>query len=137
MLATDHALTIRSTVGSYCVAGRPHGHVHPAMCADYVYPLPTRGRLPVRAGDRLALRFRHNPRILDSVRSATARPLRVHGQDFHAVGASVKPRRTRNGSDRWRLRLPRDIGDANVLAVSVTYRGFGDCEFWIAISPRR
>ena len=138
MLAMDHALTIRSTVGSYCVSGRPHRHVHPAtgMCADYVYPLPTRGKLPVSAGDRLTLRFRHNPRILDRVRHATVRPLRVQGQDFHAAGPAVTPRRAHGDPDRWKLRLPAEIGDANVLAVSVAYRGFGDCDFWIALTPR-
>ena len=46
-LVSAHGLTVRSTVGSFCVDGRSRRGTSVGMCADSAYPLPT-ARAPAR-----------------------------------------------------------------------------------------
>jgi hypothetical protein len=133
-LVSAHGLTVRSTVGSYCVDGRPHHGTSVSGCTDSAYPIGTRGKLPVSGGDRLALRFRHNPRIEDTVTRARVSLLRVH-DDITYISHPVAASQNRRHPSRWHVRLPGDLKDANKLDISVKYRN-GDADFWAGIAPR-
>ncbi len=133
-LVTAHALTIRSTVGTYCVQGRARHGTQVGMCADYAYPLRTRGRLPVDGGNRVALRFRHNPRIEDRPKSVRISPLRVSAQQIDSVSSTIAAVQSRQHPRRWSATLPADLDGANVLDVAVRYRQ-GDADFWAGIQP--
>jgi hypothetical protein len=133
-LVTAHALTLRSTPGTYCVTGRPRNGTSAGVCADYAYPLRTRGRLPVDGGDRVALRFRHNPRIFDQPRSVRVSPLRVHDGHIDAVSTAVVAKAVNGHPRRWSVVLAADLEGANRLDVAVRYRQ-GDADFWAGIRP--
>jgi hypothetical protein len=133
-LVSANGLTVHASVGSYCVDGRPHHGTASSMCADYAYPLHTRGELPVAGGDRVALRFRHNPRIEDVVRSVHVQPLRVHGGNIKPVSSAVAGVRNPTHGSRWHVRLPSDLDGANKLDISITYAN-GDADFWAGITP--
>jgi hypothetical protein len=131
-LVGAHGLQVRSTVGTYCTESRPKPGGGSAECADYAYPLKTHGRLPVAGGDRVALRFRHNPTIRDRVRSVRVTPLHATKDDFTTAGPSVHAKVNPEHPSRWKAALPGDLGNANVLEVSVLYP-HGDADFWAGI----
>jgi hypothetical protein len=139
-LVSAHGLTVRSTVGSFCVNGRSRRGASVGMCADSAYPLPTRGRLPVSGGDRVALRFRHNPRIQDRIGSVVVTPVHASRHSapddplLHPVSAM------QNGAhpSHWHVRLPAGLGNANTLDISVRYsHHHGDADFWAGIRASR
>ena len=133
-LVSANGLTVHASVGSFCVDGRPHHGTASSVCADYAYPLHTRGKLPVAGGDRVALRFRHNRRIEDVVKSVHVHPLRVHGGNIKPVSSAVAGVQNSAHRSRWHVRLPSDLGGANKLDISITYAN-GDADFWAGISP--
>ena len=123
-------LTARASLGTYCTSP-PAGARGFAGCADYRYPLRLRARLPVRAGATLVLRTRFKARNL------AASLLSVDERTMKPVGEPLVVRRT--AARRWAVVLPADLGGANVLNVSTTWRnardGRGDANFWTAIRP--
>jgi hypothetical protein len=131
-LLSAHGLQVRSTVGSFCTESRPKPGGGSAECADYAYPLKTHGRLPVAGGDRVAVRFRHNPTIRDRVRSVRVTPLHATKDDFSTAGTAVRARVNPKHPSRWKATLPGDLGTANVLDVSVRYP-HGDADFWAGV----
>lgn len=123
-------LTARASLGTHC-ATPPAGEPGFAGCADYLYPLRLRAGLPVRAGGTLVLRTRFTARRL------AASLLSVDGRTITPVGEHLVVRRT--ASRRWAVELPAELGGANVLNVSMTWRnardGRGDANFWTGIRP--
>ena len=123
-------LTARASLGTYCTTP-PAGEPGFAGCADYLYPLRLRASLPVRAGGTLVLRTRFSARRL------AASLLSVDGRDITTVGEHLIVRRT--AARRWAVELPAELGGANVLSVSMTWRnardGRGDANFWTGIRP--
>lgn len=104
------------------------------MCADYAYPLRTRGRLRVTAGDAVRLRFRHNPNIRDRIKAVHVSLVRVSGDNIEFVGHVGPSTQNPRHASRWLVHLPSDLHHANVLDVSVRYPG-GDGDFWAGIRP--
>jgi len=127
---THDGLITRASLGSYCTTP-PAGEPGFAGCADYMYPLRLRASLPVRAGGTLVLRTRFTARRL------AASLLTVDGRNITPAGEHLVVRRT--AARRWAVELPAELGGANVLNVSMTWRnarhGRGDANFWTGIRP--
>lgn len=123
-------LTVRASLGTHCNSP-PAGEFEFAGCVDYLYPLRLRASLPVRAGGTVVLRTRFTARRL------AASLLSVDGRDIAPVGEHLVARRT--AARRWAVELPPELGSANVLDVSMTWRnardGRGDANFWTGIRP--
>jgi hypothetical protein len=72
-----------------------------------------------------------------TARSLAASLLSVDGRTITTVGERLVVRRT--AAKRWTVELPADLGGANVLNVSMTWRntrdGRGDANFWTGIRP--
>jgi hypothetical protein len=119
-------LTERATTGSYCMERSTGGGDSTGACADAGYPLPTRGRLPVRPGTRVILRT--------SVQAGTVHAVlvRVDGSRFEQVGRHLHVRRL--SARRWAVELPARLRSASVLDVSLRWDnaqdGRGDADFW-------
>jgi hypothetical protein len=127
LLVDNHALIVKATLGSYCVADASVG-----ICADVAYPLQVRGRLPVAPGERLKLRT-HDRKVA----SARVSLLRVSGDEIESVGRSGRARRAPGHQSRWLVRLPDDLGGANRLEVFVRYRDhIGDADYWAGLAPQ-
>lgn len=123
-------LTARASLGTHCT-DPPAGEPGFAGCVDYLYPLRLRASLPVRAGGTVVLRTRFTARRL------AASLLYVHGRDIAPVGEQLVVRRT--AARRWVVKLPAELGGANVVDVSMTWRnprdGRGDANFWTGVRP--
>lgn len=129
--------TVAATVGTHCVrqtseAGEPVG----GYCADYRYPLATRGRLPVEPRGLVRLRFRDNPQLADDVTGASVSLIRRRGEDFESLRWSASAVPVDDGSGTFRVRLPERLRGANVLSVTVGYDGGGDANFWAGLDAR-
>ncbi len=141
-LVSAHGLTVRSTVGSFCLDGRSRRGVSAGVCGDAAYPLRLRGRLPVHGGERIALRFRHNPQIRDRVGTVRVTAFGLAPDARGAPGKSptrsVTAVQNRHHRSRWHVRLPRGIHGANVLDIAVRYsHRHGDADFWAGITTGR
>ena len=132
VLVSARHLTVRSSVGSFCTQSRPHNGSASGLCADYAYPLHTRGRLPVAAGAVIRLRFRHNPNIRDRIEAVHVALVRVSGDNIEFVGHVGPPTQNPRHASRWLVHLPSDLHHANVLDVSVRLPG-GDADFWAGL----
>jgi hypothetical protein len=132
-LVSAHSLTVRSTVGSYCVTSPPRHGTASGQCADGGSPLPVHGHLPVGPGDTVRLRFRHNPHILDRVSSVHVGLVRVQGHEATSVGRAGRPVQNPQHPSRWSVQLPENLKHANVLDIFVRLSG-GDADFWAGIA---
>jgi hypothetical protein len=116
---TRAGLTAEASPGSFCVDP-------PGFCADAAYPLPVRGRLPVRPGGRVVL----EPSVDAS--KLSVRLLRVPARRIMPVGRQLTVRRL--APKRWAVTLPRRLRDATVLDVFMRWDnprdGSGDASFW-------
>jgi hypothetical protein len=112
-------LTAQATLGSFCVD-------RPGFCADAAYPLPVRGRLPVRPGGRVVLETSVEASEL------SVRLLRVPARRTTPVGRQLTVRRL--APKRWAVTLPERLRDATVLDVFLLWDnprdGSGDASFW-------
>jgi hypothetical protein len=110
LLAKSHHKTLRATLGTHCTA--QDGSMR---CADYAYPLNTKGRLPVHGGGRIVLRFGEEPEEIDpSLRDRRSRSVR----ELTARGTGLRrtirlPRRLPRGSDRLGVFVGYERGDAD------------------------
>jgi hypothetical protein len=118
-------LYVRASLGSYCWPLGQGGR----FCADSVYPIDVRGRLPVQPLDWVTLLVR------DHVRRVQVSLLRVEGGVIGPADWRASARLVGDGPHRWRFRLPADLRNANRLDVSVRLKG-GDADFWAGIDPR-
>jgi hypothetical protein len=123
-------LTARASLGTHCT-DPPAGEPGFASCVDYLYPLRLRASLPVRAAGTVVLHTRFR------VRRLAASLLSVDGREIAPIGEQLVVRRT--AARRWVVELPAQLGGANVLDVSMTWRnprdGRGDANFWTGIRP--
>lgn len=110
--------SVRATPGVACVQvaeddGTPRG-----QCSGRTYPLRTKGRLTLRGGDRVVLRFSRPPGLVKwrLLRRPASRPVTVRAGE----AASAPGRRT-----RYAFTLPRRLPCGTVLDVYATY-GSGD-----------
>jgi hypothetical protein len=127
LLVENRGLMVKATAGSYCVTDANVG-----LCADSVYPLRVRGRLPVAPGERLKLRT-HDRRIA----TVGVSLLRVSGDEVENVGWHARARRAPGHQSRWLVRLPGDLGGANRLDVFMRYEGhIGDADYWAGLAPQ-
>ena len=124
-LSLKHAgLYEMATQGTFCVTPPPGGGS--GLCADFAYPLPVAGRLPVRPGGRVVLR--------SSVEatSVIARLLRVDGSTIKPVATSLRV--SQLSAKRWAVKLPRRLRHANVLDAFIRWDnaidGRGDADYW-------
>jgi hypothetical protein len=118
-------LTANAARGSFC-ASPPAGTVAPGICVDGRYPLSVRGRLPVRPGGRVVLRFDVD------VNELQVRLGDVDGATFERIGGPLTVKRL--GRLRWAVKLPQRLGTARLLDVFVRWNnsedGRGDASFW-------
>jgi hypothetical protein len=127
LLVDNHALMVKATLGSYCVADAGVG-----LCADVAYPLRVRGRLPVAPGERLKLRT-HDRKIA----SARVSLLRVSGGEIESAVWSERARPAPGHRSRWLVRLPDDLAGANRLEIFVRYQDrIGDADYWAGLAPQ-
>jgi hypothetical protein len=110
LIGSSHHKTVRATLGTHCTA--QNGAMR---CADFGYPLDTKGRLPVHGGGRIVLRFGEEPEEIDpSLRDRRSRS--VH--ELTARGTGLRrtirlPRRLPRGSDRLGVFVGYERGDAD------------------------
>ena len=110
VFASSHHRTLQATLGTNCT---PSGGA--MTCADYAYPLPTEGRLPVHAGGRIVLRFRANPVEIDpQLRDRRSRPVFELVAKGRGKERTIRlPRKLPKGSDRLGLFVAYERGDAD------------------------
>jgi hypothetical protein len=118
---TSRGLSIKGAVGSFClpVEGGP------GVCEDSLFdPTPTRGRLPIRAGGRLAIRT-GAPAKLVSIQLLRAD---AGATEPEFTSRSLRARAPGASKQRWLVKLPGDLKGANLVSVFVRYT-FGDASF--------
>lgn len=133
-LVKAHGLTERSTLGSYCTTGRPRHGTSSGVCVDSAFPDP-RGHLPVHPGDKVHLRFRHNPAIRDHIKHVRVALARTRPTPVVFTGSVRRTRAVAGHPNRWFVKLPHDLGTADALDIFVRYRQ-GDADFVAGIAPR-
>ena len=112
---------VRGAQGSYCYGGEGT-----TLCADYAYPLKLTARLPVIGGQRLTVDAGKR------VKRLGAGLVRVEGDDMNFL-RSVRARRAGKGRF-WKLRLPADLGGADVLNLDLSFRTGGDSNVWAGLT---
>jgi hypothetical protein len=119
LTATSHHRTIQATLGSACTPTRQG-----MVCADSVYPLKTKRRLPVHGHARIRLVFRAEPQeIYPELRDRRSR--------------SIHELTPRGGGKEWRVRLPAPLPRGmDRLGVFVGYRR-GSADFEIDLRRHR
>jgi hypothetical protein len=123
---------VRATPGSTCRRVPTEEGADRGECKEVAYPLRTRGRLDMRPGARVRMRFATTPsqvkwRLLDS---ATAEPATVLSGSAHRRPESKR---------RFVFHLPAKLPCAAVLNVFVLYRdgpAESDVDFWAATRTR-
>jgi hypothetical protein len=110
LFGSSHHKTLRATLGTHCTA--QNGSMR---CADFAYPLDTKGRLPVHGGGRIVLRFGEEPEEVDASlrdrRSRSVHELRTRGTGLRRT--IRLPRRLPRGSDRLGVFVGYERGDAD------------------------
>jgi hypothetical protein len=110
LLGSSHHKTLRATLGTHCTARDDL-----MACAEYAYPLDTKGRLRVHGGGRIVLRFGEEPQEIDpALRDRRSRS--VH--ELVARGTGLRrtirlPRPLPRGSDRLGVFVIYERGDAD------------------------
>jgi hypothetical protein len=117
---------VRATLGSYCYTDELSGNQQVSACADAFYPLPVNGQLQVVPRQRL--RVDAGRRVI----RLGASLVRVEGNEVTYLG-SVRKRRTGQGRF-WRLRLPADLGSANILSLDLDFGNVGDSNVWAGLA---
>lgn len=119
LVTSSHGRDVRATLGTHCTSDEEG-----TICADYAYPLPTRGSLPVHAGGAIRLKFGEAPR-------------EVHAALRSARSGSVAELKAEGSGRKRSLRLPRKLpGAAKRLGVSVRYEK-GDADFEVSLKRHR
>lgn len=136
VLVSNHGLTVRASGGSGCaqIEPEPGATVTATVCGDAGYPLSVNGRLPVKPKDRLFLRFRDDPTIVDDVKRVFVGLVDVDGLEFDFLSWDAQAKRIGGKHVKWRVRLPSDLNQADVLDISVDYPG-GDSNAWAGLKP--
>lgn len=127
------ATSVQATAGTYCVQQPEADGTERGDCTEVPYPLRTRGRLTLKPGARVRMRFEATPssvkwRLLDAAR---AEPATVLFGIAH---------RKRDAKRRFVFTLPRKLPDAAVLDIAVLYREGprkSDQDFWAAVRVKR
>jgi hypothetical protein len=125
--------TVKATAGLRCVQvaeddGTPHGE-----CSAAKYPLATRGRLPLRPGGTVVLRFVSAPG------QVKWRLLREAREDSKTVLSGLAARRPGTKAT-YVVRLPSRVPCARILDVYATYgagAGKTDQDWWAGAKVRR
>jgi hypothetical protein len=119
-----------TVLGSYCSTGKTKDGSGVSGCGDAAYPLEPRSYLPVIPASTVRVNLRKR------AKSATAALVRVVGDQTNFVGGDVVAKPVRGSHRRvWRLDMPSDLGDANVLSISAKWAGGGDANFWAGVKP--
>jgi hypothetical protein len=124
-VSSNH-LYVKATRGSYCYF-RTSGNTAVGECGDAIYPLPTRGELPVHGRSRVGLHVGTRATRVDIAL------IRVEGDEFDYVGRSRRADPSDSTGRHWHARLPRHLRGANVLDVSVRYPHGGGSDNWAGI----
>jgi hypothetical protein len=126
LFASARGDTVRATTGSYCVTEGETG-----TCVDAAYPLAVHGHLLVSPPGLVVLRT-HDTEI----KRLRLSLLHVAGDDIERLERLDAHRALSHGA-RWRVDMPRRLGDANRIDVFVRYAdGIGDADFWVKIAER-
>lgn len=72
----------------------------------------------------------------DATRRPSVRLLSVRGNRV-ATGKSLRVRASGDSGTRWRVRLPRRLGSANVMDIDVAYSAGGTANFWAGLALAR
>ncbi len=121
--------TERATQGSFCWHAKRRNSlgILPTTCGDFLYPLEVDCRLPVAPGAMLKVRTGAVVRVVSIALIATVTEEGTHYLAWDRVRGSRKGRRT------WRFELPREIGQAAALDISITARR-GDSNTWTGLA---
>ena len=110
LTASSHQRTVQATRGTHCTptAGG-------MMCADYAYPLETKGRLPVHGGGRITLEFGVKPEEIDpSLRDRRSRSVHELTARGSGLTRTIRlPRTLPKGTDRLGVFVAYERGDAD------------------------
>jgi hypothetical protein len=119
---------VKAAQGSFCIF-----YPAQAACGDYFYPLRVHGRLAVSPRHHLLIRT-HDRRI----QRVGVALLHARGHNVRFGDWSAKAHRVREHPARFRVRLPRDLGNANRLDIFARYeRGGGDSDWWLGLKRHR
>lgn len=136
-------LYVRATAGTATITEHDAGAGYTTIHGDAAYPLPLRGRLPVRPGAGLLVLTDARWRKLSAGLIRLRRIRRPHaGYEEIDYLRSVRARRVPGRPRRWRVRLPQRLRGADVLELSVRGRGPGpyrrdSVNFWAGLRPLR
>ncbi len=123
MLVSAHGKTVAASAGSYCVDAvpKPGSEEDLAECTDVDEPTsPPRPRLTVRPRDLLLLQFQDNPETQDDVGSVRVFLTRIDREGPRTL-ARMRTRRVDGTPDRWRVRLPARLRQANSLYIQAAF----------------
>ena len=127
---------IRAAFEGGCLYDRPPGDEPRNILCDARLdsPLPpTAAALPVRGGGKLLIRTGAPAK---AVSVSYDKPNRTR-TDSVAVFGSRKARRVDQTGLRWRAKLPKRVGAARAVRVSVRFRGLASASFGARIDTRR
>ncbi|HYH58171.1 MAG TPA: hypothetical protein VD790_02960 [Thermoleophilaceae bacterium] len=119
LTASSHDRTVRATLGSHCTRTNDA-----MMCADHIYPLPTKKRLPAHRRGRIVLRFGQDPvEVHATLRDGSSNVLR---------NVSV-----RGDGKRRTVRLPKSLDGTDRLGVFADYGAQESADFEVDLRRHR
>lgn len=124
---------VKASAGTFCVQQPEADGTERGDCSETAYPLRTRGRLVLKPGARVRMRFGATPS------SVKWRLLRTKSEDARTV-LYGQAHRKKGEKRRFVFKLPRKLPAAAVLDVSVLYREGprkSDQDFWAAVKVKR
>ncbi len=131
VLVSAHGKTVAASAGSYCVDAvpKPGSEEDLAECTDVDEPTsPPRPRLTVRPRDLLLLQFQDNPETQDDVGSVRVFLTRIDREGPRTL-ARMRTRRVDGTPDRWRVRLPARLRQANSLYIQAAFDPDGSSDY--------
>jgi hypothetical protein len=129
-LVTSQGLRAGTVLGSFCSTGGTKDGTGVVGCGDAGYPLHPHAYLPIVPGSTVRTNVRHR------AKSLSASLIRVDGEQMNDVGGDVVAKPVAGSHRRvWRLRLPDDLGDANVLSIEARFKPAGDANWWAGVKP--
>ena len=124
-IVTSQGLSARGVLGSYCAV-----NTDDSGCGDGAYPLPVHSYLPLVAGSKVRVNVRQRGKGLN------AYLVHVEGDQMHDAGGAIVTKPVAHTHHRiWRLHIPSDLGDANVLNLEAAFPGAGDANWWVGVKP--
>lgn len=138
-LVGSHGLYVKADgpLADSCIYPRHSPHGIPFACsgAGVLIVRPPQPRLPVEPGARVSIQFFHHQHLRDRARKVFGFLARVSRESPHRHPIATLEARRTAGHWYWRLRLPHNLEEANVLSVVTRLPRGGHARYLVGLKP--